>query len=87
MGDIYVDGLVPGVSLHFTLKNIHFHAHSEHTIAGHYYPLEMHMVHSIHREHAKYARLTKLVIGVLFDVTDDSDNPMLRDFKLDTLEV
>lgn len=49
----------------YNLVQFHFHAPSEHTIAGEHYPLEVHLVHM--DSDAKLA-----VIGVLYDTGADS---------------
>jgi carbonic anhydrase len=56
---IEIDGRV------FDLLQFHFHAPSEHTIAGEHYPLEVHLVHQ-----GPTGKLA--VIGVLYDVGADS---------------
>lgn len=55
----------------YNLKQIHFHAPSEHTVNGKYYPMEMHMVHA-----DKDGKLA--VIGLLFEYGDE--NPFLQTF-------
>ncbi|XP_019880549.1 putative carbonic anhydrase 3 [Aethina tumida] len=68
-------GNLPNV---YVLDHLHFHWHSEHTVDGSSYPLELHLVH-----HAKqYGNLTEAlkdpqgvaVFGVLFDISPDDDN-------------
>jgi carbonic anhydrase len=49
----------------FALLQFHFHAHSEHTLAGTSYPLEMHLVH-------KAADGELAVLGVLFKTGADN---------------
>ena len=61
-GDVKIRGR------HFTLRQFHFHAHSEHTIDGRWYPAEVHLVHT-----AKDGRMA--VIGVML-VPGDT-NPVL----------
>lgn len=56
---IEIDGRV------FDLLQFHFHAPSEHTIAGEHYPLEVHLVHQ-----GPTGKLA--VIGVLYDAGADS---------------
>lgn len=60
------DALIRG--RHFTLRQFHFHAHSEHTIDGKSYPAEVHLVHV-----AKDGRVA--VIGVM--VASGVANPVL----------
>jgi len=49
----------------YALKQFHFHAPSEHTIAGEHYPLEVHLVH-------QDAAGKLAVVGVLYDAGADS---------------
>lgn len=49
-----------------TLKQIHFHAKSEHHVNGEEYPLELHLVHEID---ASTTKSTLMFVGVFFDVT------------------
>jgi len=62
-GDVKIRGR------HFTLRQFHFHAHSEHTIDGRSYPAELHLVHV-----AKDGRVA--VIGVM--VAPGAPNPSLE---------
>ena len=62
-GDIKIRGR------HFTLRQFHFHAHSEHTINGESYPAEVHLVHT-----AKDGRMA--VIGVMLE--PGAANPALE---------
>jgi carbonic anhydrase len=48
----------------FTLRQFHFHAPSEHTIDGHYYPMELHLVHTD-------SLGNNAVVGVLLEIGDD----------------
>lgn len=61
-GDVKIRGR------HFTLRQFHFHAHSEHTIDGKSYPAELHLVHT-----AKDGRMA--VIGVM--LAPGAANPAL----------
>lgn len=54
---------------HFSLRQFHFHAHSEHTINGTSYPAEVHLVHT-----AKDGRMA--VIGVMLKL--GAANPALE---------
>src|SRR5262249_22013849 len=49
----------------YALLQFHFHAPSEHTIAGEHYPLEVHLVH-------RDADGKLAVVGVLYDAGADS---------------
>ena len=51
----------------FTLSQFHFHAPSEHTIGGHSYPMELHLVHTD-------ALGNNAVVGVLLEVGDDPND-------------
>jgi carbonic anhydrase len=53
----------------FDLKQFHFHAKSEHTVAGQHMPLEMHLVHQA-------ADGTLAVVGVMFD--EGAENAALK---------
>lgn len=61
-GDVKIRGR------HFSLRQFHFHAHSEHTIDGRVYPAEVHLVHL-----AKDGRMA--VIGVM--LVPGAANPVL----------
>lgn len=62
-GDVKIRGR------HFTLRQFHFHAHSEHTVNGKSYPGEVHLVHT-----AKDGRMA--VIGVMLE--PGAANPALE---------
>ncbi len=53
----------------FELVQLHFHAHSEHSLSKKYFPLEMHLVH-------KNADGKLAVVGVLFE--EGKENPELN---------
>jgi len=57
----------------YQLKQFHFHSHSEHTVNGHPYPLEIHLVHQDEEGHV-------LVVGVFFEEgkANPALEPMLR---------
>ena len=87
MGELLVDGLVSGTQLRFILTNIQFHTHSEHTINGTIYPLEMYLTHAISREYVHQTNLTKLIINVLFDTKYDEESPLIKQLGIEKLEV
>lgn len=51
----------------YELEQFHFHARSEHAIAGHYFPLEMHLVHRSLLDESRH-----LVLAVLFELGQPS---------------
>lgn len=53
----------------YNLAQLHFHSPSEHTVGGHSYPLEMHLVH-------KNSAGDLAVVGLLFD--SGAANPVLQ---------
>ncbi|GIL64605.1 hypothetical protein Vafri_18441 [Volvox africanus] len=59
-----------------TPTQFHFHTMSEHLIMGKHYPLELHIVHKI-TDLPACASGCYSVTGVLFELTDDGDNPLL----------
>ncbi|KAJ8915202.1 hypothetical protein NQ315_015425, partial [Exocentrus adspersus] len=68
--------ILTGAALHgeYTLDNVHFHWHSEHTIDGKRYPLEAHFVHykmlyGSMREAINYPDGV-IVLGVMFKMAD-----------------
>jgi carbonic anhydrase len=65
---------IDGVS--YTLKQLHFHAPSEHTIDGQHVPMELHLVHASGDDLA--------VVGI-FIVEGDSDQPWFTDIGWDAL--
>lgn len=64
-GHAIQDNVMPGNNLvvlgkKFELQQFHFHSPSEHTVAGEYYPMEVHLVHQ--NEHGEL-----LVVGLMFE--------------------
>ncbi len=55
----------------YELVQFHWHSHSEHTIDGKHYPLELHLVHKNNNSLA--------VLGVLVDVVEEDINPHFFD--------
>ena len=55
----------------YTLLQFHYHALSEHTIDGKYYPLEVHFVH-------KHSDTDFAVIGVMFE--EGAENPLFSKY-------
>lgn len=84
-------GLVKGKALRFNLVNVHFHTHSEHTINGKPYPIEMHIVHALDKNSGVNLKHNKLVIGVFFSDRISKgktpDNRLLAGFNLDSFKV
>ncbi|KAG2489797.1 hypothetical protein HYH03_011746 [Edaphochlamys debaryana] len=56
----------------------HFHAVSEHLVSGKYYPLEMHIVHKITNGLPACAAGCFSVTGILFELHNGDDNPLLE---------
>ena len=59
--------MVSGITLEYSLVNIHFHTESEHKVNGDHHSIEMHMVHSLMEGQDVPEGRTHLVIGVFFD--------------------
>ena len=64
----------------YKLHSIHFHLYSEHRIENKQYPMEMHMVHKNMNKNDNES--ANLVIGVIFDYKNDTENQFLKNMSL-----
>lgn len=59
----------------FDLVEFHFHVHSEHTVSGHHYAVEAHLVH----EYKKNENEKELAaIGILYQLSATGANPLVE---------
>ncbi|KAG2486585.1 hypothetical protein HYH03_014755 [Edaphochlamys debaryana] len=66
----------PSRRVNATPLQFHFHATSEHTVDGKYFPLEMHIVHMV-TDLPGCAGGCFTVTGVVFELVEGPDNPLL----------
>lgn len=58
----------------FNLVEFHFHVKSEHTVDGHRFAVEMHLVHQSVKDPDK-----KAAIGILYQLSDTGANPLVKE--------
>ena len=85
-------GIIDGGSIHlrirkkeyiFYLSELYFHLNSEHRLQNKQYPIEMQLVH--YRSNFTNNQ-EKLIISVLFDYSNNTENELLNDLKINSLE-